>query len=59
MFFCLVFAMPLYASVYMCLVVTCWERADLLGSHLWCLTVNLLLSHWYPRSGMVLYFIDS
>ena len=26
----LVFAMPLYASVYMCLVVTCWESADLL-----------------------------
>ena len=24
-FFYLVFAMPLYASVYMCLVVTCWE----------------------------------
>ena len=30
-FFCLVFAMPLYASVYMCLVVTCWERPDLLA----------------------------
>ena len=30
-FFCLVFAMPLYASVYMCLVVTSWERADLLA----------------------------
>ena len=30
-FFCLVFAMHLYASVYMCLVVTCWERADLLA----------------------------
>ena len=29
--FCLVFAMPLYASVYICLVVTCWERADLLA----------------------------
>ena len=29
-FFCLVFAMPLCASIYMCLVVTCWERADLL-----------------------------
>ena len=29
-FFCLVFAMPLYASVYKCLVVTFWERADLL-----------------------------
>ena len=31
MFFCLVVAMPLYASVYMCLVVTHWERADLLA----------------------------
>ena len=28
---CLVFAMPLYVSVFMCLVVTCWERADLLA----------------------------
>ena len=31
MFFCLVFAMPLYAFVHMCLVVTCLERADLLA----------------------------
>ena len=30
-FFCLVFAMQLYASFYMSLVVTCWERADLLA----------------------------
>ena len=29
--FCLVFAMALYASVYMCFVVTCLERADLLA----------------------------
>ena len=29
--FCLMFAMSLCASVYMCLVVTCWERADLLA----------------------------
>ena len=29
--FCLVFAMPLCASVYMCLVVTSWEKADLLA----------------------------
>ena len=29
--FCLVFAMPLCASFYMCLVVTCWESADLLA----------------------------
>ena len=28
--FCLVFALSLCASVYMCFVVTCWERADLL-----------------------------
>ena len=30
-FFCLVFAMSLCVSVYMCFVVTCWERADLLA----------------------------
>ena len=54
MFFCLVFTLPLYASVYMYLVVTCWERADLLGSRL-CLS----LSHWYHRSGVVLDRIDS
>ena len=31
MFFCLVFVMPLCASVYLCLVVTCREGADLLA----------------------------
>ena len=30
-FFCLVFAMSLCASVYMCFVVIIWERADLLA----------------------------
>ena len=30
-FFCLVLVMPLCASVNLCLVVTCWERADLLA----------------------------
>ena len=30
-----------------------------LGSRLWCLTVSLLLSHWYPGSGVVLDCIDS
>ena len=29
--FCLVYAMSLCASVYMCFVVTGWERADLLA----------------------------
>ena len=30
-----------------------------LGSRLWCLAVGLLLSHWYPGSGVVLNCIDS
>ena len=54
--FCLVFAMSLCASVYMCFVVTCWERADHLA--LVC-GVSLSLSHWYPGSGVVLDCIDS
>ena len=29
-FFCLVFVMSLCAFVYLCPVVTCWERTDLL-----------------------------
>ena len=29
--FCLVITMSLCESVYMCFVVTCWERADLLA----------------------------
>ena len=28
-------------------------------SRLWCLTVSLSLSHWYPGSGVVLDCIDS
>ena len=56
--FCLVFAMSLCASVYMCFVVTCWKRADLLA--LVCdLTVSLSLSQWYPGSGVVLDCINS
>ena len=57
--FCLVFAMSLCVSVYMCFVVTCWEGADPLGSRLWCLTVSVSLSNWYPGSGVVLDCIDS
>ena len=55
--FCLVFAM-LCVSVYMCFVVTCWERADLLASFV-VSSVSLSLSHWYPGSGVVLDCIDS
>ena len=61
-FFCLVFVMPLCTSVYLCLVVTCLEMADLLA--LVCgvsvnLTVSLSLSHWYPGSDVVLDCMDS
>ena len=58
-FFCLVFAMPLCTSVYMCLVVTCWERAELLALVCGVLTVSLSFSHWYPGSGVILDCIDS
>ena len=30
-FFCLVVSVSLCASVYLCFVVICWERADLLA----------------------------
>ena len=55
--FCLVFSLSLCASVYMCLVVTCWERADLLA--LVC-GVLLLVCH-FPIGilGQVWYLIVS
>ena len=56
--FCLVFAMSLCASVYMCF----WSPAGKgLTSWLSFLvsTVSLSLSHWYPVSGVVLDCIDS
>ena len=52
-FFCLVFVMPLYVSICMCLVVTCWERADHLdlvcGVLLWgCyFHIGILGQVWY------------
>ena len=54
MFFCLVFVMPLF--------VPCGHLMGMgwpLGSPLWCLTVSLSLSHWYPGLGVVLDCIDS
>ena len=53
-YFWRVFVMLSCASVYCCLVVTCWEKADLLA-----LACGLLLSHWYPGAGMVFDCIDS
>ena len=48
--FCSVFCLlcPLYASVYMCFVVTCWERADLLAlvCGVYCEFVTFPLASW-------------
>ena len=46
--FCLVFAMSLCASVYMCSVVTCWERVDLLAlvCGVYCESVTFPLVSW-------------
>ena len=48
-----------FASALCCLVVTCWERADLLalvcGVVLW----DCYCSIWYPVSGVVLDCFDS
>ena len=56
--FCLVFAMSLCASAYICL----WSPAGK-GLTSWLSfvvsTVSLSLSHWYPGSGVVLDGIDS
>ena len=40
--FCLVFAMSLCASVYMCFVVTCWESADFVDLLCFCSVLCLL-----------------
>ena len=37
----------------------CFVFAMSLCAPLWCLTVSLSLSHWYPGSGVVLDCIDS
>ena len=58
-FLCLTFAMPF---LRICLCVPCSHllgKDRPLGSRLWCLTVSLSLSHWYPGSGVVLDCIDS
>ena len=56
--FCLVFAMSLCVSVYMCFVVTCSEGLTSLLLFV-VSAVSLSLSHWYPGSGVVLDCIDS
>ena len=52
--FCLVFAISLCKSVYLCFVVTCWERADLLAlvCGVYCEFVTFPLVSWV-RCGTV------
>ena len=57
--FCLVFAMSLCPSVYMCFVVTCWERAILLALVCGVYCEFVTFPYWYPGSGVVLDCIDS
>ena len=56
--FCLMFALSLCASVYICFVVTCWERYSSWLSFV-VSAVSLSLSYWYPGSGVVLDCTDS
>ena len=51
-----------YVFVCVCLYVLCGHllgKGWPLGSRLWCLTVSLSLSHWYPGSGVLVDCIDS
>ena len=54
--FCRVFAMSLCASIYMCFVVTCWERADLLALvyGVCCEFVTFPLVSWVRCQGLFL-----
>ena len=68
MFFCLVFVMPLSASVYLCLVVTYWERASLsaldCGISFCHIPIGILGQVWYlivpiPDLCILTYFVFS
>ena len=45
-----------FAPVHCCLVVTCWERADLLAlvGDVYCIDIFVHIPMWYPELGMVL-----
>ena len=61
-FYVFVLSCVCYVFVCVCLYVLCGHllgKGWPFGSRLWCLTVSLSLSHWYPGSGEVLDCIDS
>ena len=48
-----------FASAHWCLVVTCWERADLLALVCGVKLCGCYFPFWYPGSGVVFDCIDS
>ena len=61
-FYVFVLSCVCHVFVRVCLYVLCGHLLGNgwpLGSRLWCLTVSLSLSHWYPGSGVVLDCINS
>ena len=59
MFFSVLCLLCLCERLFMCALRSLLGQGLPLGSRLWCPTVSLLLSHWYPGSGVVLDCIDS
>ena len=58
-FFCFVFAICLCARLFICALWSPAGKGLTSWLSLWCLTVSLSLSRWYPGSGVVVDCIDS
>ena len=60
MLFSVLYLLCLCVRLFICAL---WSPAEKgltsLGSRLYCITVSLSLSHWYPGSGVLLDCIDS
>ena len=54
LFFSIVWLLWLCVRLFICGVWSPVGKGGPLCSRLWCLTVSLSLSHWYPGSGVVL-----
>ena len=58
-FFSVLCLLCLCARLFICALWSPAEKGLPSCSRLWCLTVSLSLSYWFPRSGVVLDCIDS
>ena len=59
MFFSVMCLLCLCERLFICALWSPAGKGQPLGTRLWCPTVSLSLSHWYPGSGVVLDCIDS